>query len=352
MAEAEQSPPSSAPRLAIVIVNYRTATLAIACVASLAAERARVGPFDVIVVDGGSGDGSAQALQAHFAGSDWVSVLPLDFNGGFGWANNQAMLRLLQRDEPPDYIHLLNPDTVVEPGAIAALLDVIAAHPELGAVGSQLLEPDGRLAGSAFRFPSAGREFVRGAGLGGLGAKLGIAPATVERSAPGPAEWLTGASVMFRSAALRQIGLFDDGFFLYFEEVELMGRLARAGWAMWTVPASRIVHIAGAATGVASGGDVAVRPHPAYRYEARRRYFVRASGVGGLVAANLAWLAGKVVGAPIRALRGKGDAGPPREFAMTIRHCFWPSRRDLRAAIPRWDEPPGRMPAWSVKDAG
>ncbi len=246
------------------------------------------------------------------------------------------MLRLLQRESPPAYIHLLNPDTVVEPGAVAALLEVIAAHPALGAVGSQLLEPDGRLAGSAFRFPSPAREFVRGTGLGGLGAKLGIAPTVVELSASGPAEWLTGASVMLRSDALRQTGLFDDGFFLYFEEVELMRRMARAGWAMWTVPASRVIHIAGAATGVASGIQAAVKPHPAYRYEARRRYFVRAGGVGGLVAANLAWLAGKILGTPARIVRGKGDPGPPRELAMTIRHCFWPSGRDLRPSIPGW----------------
>ncbi len=351
MTQADQHVPSSAPpSLAIVIVNYRTADLAIACVDSLAGQRDAASPFDVIVVDGGSGDGSAEKLMAHFGAApwrDWVSVLPLDFNGGFGWANNQAILRLLQRDRPPTYIHLLNPDAIAEPGAIAELLAVIEDNPAIGAVGSQLLEPDGALAGSAFRFPSPGREFLRGVGLGGLAEKIGIAPTLIEFEAPGPAEWITGASVMFRSEALRQTGLFDDGFFLYFEEVELMHRMGRAGWAMWSVPASRIMHIGGAATGVDSGIKVAVRPLPAYRYEARRRYFVRANGVGGLVAANLAWLAGKLLGLPLRLLRGKGDPGPPRELPMTLRHSFWPSRRDLRASIPRWDEPPGRMPGWS-----
>ena len=338
------------PSLSIVIVNYRTPDLTIACVESLAAQRGEVGPFDVIVVDGGSGDESAEKLSAHFGAapwSDWVNVLPLDFNGGFGWANNQAMLRLLQRDVPPTYIHLLNPDTVAEPGAIAALLAVIESNPAIGAVGSQLIEPDGSRAGSAFRFPSAGREFLRGVGLGGLGPKIGIAPTLIEPEVPGPAEWITGASMMFRSEALRQTGLFDDGFFLYFEEVELMHRMTRAGWAMWSVPASRVMHIGGAATGVLSGAQTAVRALPAYRYEARRRYFVRANGVTGLAVANFAWLAGKILGLPLRLLRGKGDAGPPRELPMTIRHCFWPTSRDRHASIPRWDEPPGRPPAWT-----
>ncbi|HEY1125774.1 MAG TPA: glycosyltransferase family 2 protein [Sphingobium sp.] len=340
---------AQAPRLAIVTVNYRTADLAIRCVEALAAERETVGPFDLFIVDGNSGDGSAEKLSAHFGDTPWITVLPLDFNGGFGWANNQAMLRLLQRDDPPDYIHLINPDAIVEPGAIAALLSVIESNPRVGAVASQLLEPDGRIAGSAFRFPSPGREFLRGVGLGGLGEKIGIKPTLMEFIAPGPAEWITGASVMFRSEALRQTGLFDDGFFLYFEEVELMHRMTDAGWSLWSVPASRVMHIGGAATGVASGIQIAVRPLPAYRYEARRRYFVRASGISGLIAANLSWLAGKIVGWPLRLLRGKGDPGPPRELSMTLRYCFWPSRSDRGASIPRWDEPPGRRPAWSVK---
>lgn len=341
---------TSMPSLAIVVVNYRTADYVIRCLEALAPERATAGPFGVVVVDGASGDGSAEVLAAHVAGAgwnDWVSVLPLDLNGGFGWANNQAMLRLLQRPDPPDFIHLLNPDTIVEPGAIRALLEVIMAHPRVGAVGSRLLEPDGAPAGSAFRFPSVGREFVRGCDMGRLGRLLGIAPLVIEREESGPAEWLTGASVMFRSAALRESGLFDDGFFLYFEEVELMHRMGRAGWEMWTVPASRVTHIGGVATGVTSGGQVAVRPYPAYRFVARRRFLVLTGGVTGLFLANLAWLAGRALAFVLRPVRARNPLAVPRELAMTLRHGFWPARRDGRPSVARWDEPPGRAPAWT-----
>lgn len=337
------------PSLAIIIVNYRTADYVIRCVDSLVAERAAVGAFEVIVVDGGSGDVSPQALTTHFAGaaySDWVSVLPLELNGGFGWANNQAMLRLLQRPNPPEFIHLLNPDTIIESGAIAALLDVIRAQPQVGAVGSRLLELDGSLAGSAFRFPSVGNEFMRGCGIGTLGRLLGIAPMLVERADPGPADWLTGASVMFRSAALRESGLFDDGFFLYFEEVELMHRMGRKGWKFWFVPQSRIMHIAGVATGIASGGQVAVRPHPVYWFEARRRYFMLASGTAGLFAANLAWLLGRGIALLLRPVRGRRADAVPREILMTLQHGFWPELSDQKPCAPRPDETPGRTPAW------
>ncbi len=338
-------------KLAIVIVNYRTADLTMACVASLAPEGATAGPFEVIVVDGNSGDGSAEKLAAHFGQapwSDWVSVLPLDFNGGFGWANNQAMLRLLQSPVPPDYIQLLNPDTLVEPGAVRALIDVIEADPGAGAVASQLVE-DGVLVGSAFRFPSAGREFLRGIGIDALGPRIGIQPTLVPIDGVSPAEWITGASVMFRSAALRQTGLFDDGFFLYFEEVELMRRMTRAGWTMWSVPASRVVHYGGASTGVESGHGAAKRPQPAYRYNSRRRYFIRTGGFASLVAANLGLVFGRLIGPPLRALTRKGYAPVPYDLRMTLRHCLWPTRADRQPSIPRWDEPPGRPPAWSVR---
>jgi N-acetylglucosaminyl-diphospho-decaprenol L-rhamnosyltransferase len=343
---------SSAPALAIVIVNYRTADYVIRCVDSLVAERATAGPFEVIVVDGGSRDGSADKLVEHFGAAqwrDWVSVLPLELNGGFGWANNQAMLRLLQRADPPDFIHLLNPDTLVQPGAISALLEVIQAQPKVGAVCSRLIEPDGDLSGSAFRFPSAGREFMRGCGMTKLGGLIGIQPMLVERSEPGPADWLTGASVMFRSAALRETGLFDDGFFLYFEEVELMHRMGRAGWGMWFVPHSRVMHIGGVATGVVGGGLVSVRPRPAYRYEARRRYFALTSGAAGLMVANAAWLAGRAVAMALWPIRGRRYEIIPKELSMTFRYAFWPRARDSRPSIARWDEPPGRPPAWTLK---
>lgn len=342
----------TAPSLAIVIVNYRTADYVISCVESLVPERENVGPFEVIVVDGGSGDGSAEKLQAYFAEPpwrDWVSILPLDLNGGFGWANNQAMLRLLQRPDAPDYIHLLNPDTVVEPGAIKALMDVITANPKLGGVGSRLLEPDGALAGSAFSFPTPMREFLRGCGLPKIGALLGMAPAVVERTEPGPADWITGASVIFRSAALRQTGLFDDGFFLYFEEVELMYRMRRAGWDLWYVPASRIVHIGGAATGMSSGVQEAVKPLPVFHFESRRRYFVRTGGLAKLMTANLAWLFGRLIGVGVQLVRGKRTDLAPREIPMTFQHSFWASGRDKSASVTRWDEPPGRAPAWTIE---
>ena len=156
---------SQPPTIVVIIVNYRTATMALSTARALSGERASNPGLRVMIVDGNSEDGSAESLAAGAADSalaDWVSVVPLAINGGFGWANNQAILRALQTRPPPDFVHILNPDTEIEPGAVTELAKVLQAHPRCAAVGSVLINDDGSVSGSAFRYHSLGREFVRG----------------------------------------------------------------------------------------------------------------------------------------------------------------------------------------------
>jgi len=132
--------------IAVVTVNYRTPALTKRCIAAVAKERKGLPRLRAVVVDGGSADGSAAELSAALAKpafASWVEFMPLPINGGFGWANNQAIQRLLQRAEPPEFIHLLNPDTEIEPDAIRFLADYLLRHPRIAAVGSQLIDPDG-----------------------------------------------------------------------------------------------------------------------------------------------------------------------------------------------------------------
>ena len=338
-------------RIAVVMVNYRTASLALAALRALAGERAAHPDLEAIVVDGGSGDGSAEMLaqglrNPAFAG--WTSLLPLDINGGFGWANNQAMLRLLQRADPPEYIHLLNPDAEVEPGAVTRLAEALDRHPECSAVGSLLIDPDGTPSGSAFSFPSIGAELMRGARIGALQRLLRLPPPALLGIPAQEVDWATGASVMLRAAALRETGLFDTGFFLYFEEVELMWRMARAGWTIRHEPASRVRHLGGAATGVNGSLRVERRPPlPPYWYASRRRFLALTRSRAQSLAASLAWLGGHAtlalrqrMGRARQHIRTDEDARRLRE------HGLLPDRRDRTPAAPDWDEPPGKPPAW------
>src|SRR5207302_4605393 len=126
-----------------------------------------------------------------------------------------------------------------------------------------------------FSFPTLRGEFCRGARTGAVMRVLRVPPVAIESATPIEVDWATGASVMLRVDALRQVGLFDEGFFLYHEEIELMWRLRKAGWSIATEPASRVFHIGGSATGVHSrDNDNRVKArNPAYLYRSRTRFF-------------------------------------------------------------------------------
>ena len=338
--------------VAIVVVNYRTPELTIRCVRSLQTERELLPTLRVVVVDGGSADSSAEILREQFSAVEfhgWVQLVCLPINGGFGWANNQAIIGLLMGSEAPDFIHLLNPDTVVEPGAVLALLRQLQADPRAGAVGSQLLELDGSPAGSAFPFPTIVGEFARGARTGFIDRLLRLPePAVGPVRDPRPADWVTGASVMIRSAALRETGLFDDGFFLYHEEVELMWRIRRRGWSIYLQPASRVIHVGGASTGVHSRvvEERVARRKPAYWYQSRRRFFARTRGVYAARAAWLAWIVGHCFWR-LRGWIGVNGASKPvaDELRDWVVHAF-PRRSDCDSPNLAYDVLPGRLPGW------
>ncbi|WP_236697424.1 glycosyltransferase [Sphingomonas sp. Leaf357] len=341
--------------VAAVMVNFRTAALALAAAKALGSARAEFPDLRLVIADGFSDDGSVEALTEGVTKDklgDWVTVLPLAVNGGFGWANNQAMLHLLQSDTPPEYIYLLNPDTEVTPGAVSALVDTLDRVPNCAAVGSLLLNDDGSPSGSAFRFPSIGREFLGGSHADGLGRLFGIIPMVIDDRQECEADWVTGASLMFRAAALKQTGLFDTSFFLYFEEVELMHRLGRAGWTVRHQPASRVHHIGGASTGLAyNRKDLAVGPPlPRYWFASRRRLFALIGGKGTAIRAGLAWLAGHAL-FMLRRLLGRGGGHIPkrREARDLLRYGLIPNRADFQRDLTAWDEPPGRTPAWMLQ---
>ena len=340
----------NAASIAVVIVNYRTPEMTLANVAALSAERSASPDLRVVVVDGGSGDGSAEKIRVGLGGYDWVELLSLDNNGGFGWANNQAMLHLLQGDDPPEFIYLLNPDAVVTPGAITALYEQLNADARGAAAGSQLLDGHGSRTGSAFRFPSIAREFFRGCQMNRVGRALGLKDGIIRAEGAQVVDWVTGASVMLRAEALREVGLFDSGFFLYFEEVELMHRLTRAGWTILFVPGSRVLHVGGAATGMA-GAELHERASiPNYIFASRRRFLTRAYGSSTARAATLAWLAGNSM------LRGMQRLGllrdRPRADAERmgmVKHGINPDRADRTPAVTRWSDAPGAPPAWQAR---
>ena len=301
----------------VVIVNYRTAALTIDCLVSLAQERDRLRGRVAITcaaVDNSSQDGSAEAVaeavRQHGWG-DWCTPMPLEVNGGFAAGNNAGIRPALSLDDPPHYVLLLNPDTVVRPGGVEELVKFMQANPRVGITGSRLEYPDAEPQASAFRFHGVLSQFEHGARLGPVSrvlARWAVAPPP--RDEPHPTDWVAGASMMIRRGVFDDIGLMDERYFLYFEEVDFCLRARRAGWTCWYVPASRVVHLVGQASGVTDKKRPA-RRRPGYWFESRRRYFTHNHGRLYAIAADAAWMAGFATWRLRRKLQRRPDTDPP-----------------------------------------
>jgi GT2 family glycosyltransferase len=311
--------------LGIVIVNYRTPDLVIDCLRSLADEVQGETNWRVVVVENDSGDDSAARIQKAIQAEQWnawAEVLPLDRNAGFAGGNNAALRVLLALPQPPDYLLLLNPDTVVRPGAVRTLLDFMERHPRVGIAGSRLEYPDGTSQRSAFRFPSVASEFEGGVRLGFVSRLLRnrvVAPPV--RDEPHPTDWMAGASMMVRRTVFEAVGLMDEAYFLYFEEVDFFLQVRRAGWPSWYVPASHVVHLVGQASGVTDTRKPAKRV-PRYWFESRRRYFCKNYGPVYALLANVAWAFGFGIWRLRRWLQRKPDHDPPGLWWDFVRFNF------------------------------
>jgi hypothetical protein len=228
-------------------------------------------------------------------GGGGARVLENPSNTGFGAGNNLVLRPALAEASPPDCFLLLNPDAYLEPGALPALVDFLASHPLVGLVGPRTGMRRGEAGATAFRFPGILNSLDEGLHFGPLTrllARWQLAPSP--RTEAHRTDWLSGGCVLVRREVLEEVGLFDEGYFLYFEEVDLSLRAARAGWESWYVPAALAVHEAGAATGASAGREVS-RRMPRYWFESRRRYFLKNRGRVVCLLADLAWAGGNAL---------------------------------------------------------
>lgn len=197
--------------------------------------------FEVIVVDNRSRDGTPQFIRREFP---WVRLDLPPYNLGFAGANNRALTAARGRE-----VFLLNPDTVVHPGALDRLVEFLDARPRCGMVGPQLRYPDGSLQWSCRRFPNFGAGLFRNTPLGKLFPGNRFTTAYLmddwDHSSPRRVDWLSGACCLVRREVLDSVGLLDDRFFLYCEDVDWCYRMRQAGWERWYVPTAVVTHRVG-----------------------------------------------------------------------------------------------------------
>ena len=221
-------------KLSVVIVNYNVRELLSECIKSVNTALTGI-DGDIYVVDNNSSDGSVDYIRDHFPD---VHVIANSDNQGFAHANNQAI-----RQTNSDYVLLLNPDTVVFEGTLRGCVDFMDAHPQCGGVGVRMLTREGTVAPESRRaIPTPWVAFLKM-----LGFTRRYYMSHLPWDKPGQIEVISGAFCMLRHKALDQIGLLDEDFFMYGEDIDLSYRLLKGGWENWFLPYD-IIHYKGEST--------------------------------------------------------------------------------------------------------
>lgn len=230
------------PDLLVSIVTYKTPELLQGCLAALEAERATWGEaLAVVVSDNGSGDASPKLVTEGFP---WVRLIQHSRNLGFGAAHNLAL-----RGARARYLLVLNSDTVVQPGSLRRLVDFLEATPDVGIVGPRLRYPNGSIQPSRRRFPTLATYLLESTQLQrfwpGNPVRRRYLMADSPEARTQDVDWLVGAALCVRTRAARDLGLFDERYFLYSEEVDWCRRFRAAGWRVVYLPSAEVVHVEG-----------------------------------------------------------------------------------------------------------
>ena len=226
--------------LSVSVISYRTPVLLKQCLEALEAERTSV-DLDVTVVDNASGDGSADMVADQFP---WARIIRNRRNVGFGAAHNQALRRATGR-----YWLVLNSDAAPRPGALRVLVDFLEANPRVAVAGPRLRYPDGTVQPSRRRFPTVATLFVESTQIQRFIPRNPVLQRyyLADRSddEPQDVDWLVGACLCVRASAAAEVGLFDESFFMYSEELDWCRRFRAAGWRVAYVPSAEVVHLEG-----------------------------------------------------------------------------------------------------------
>ncbi len=273
-------PEISAPDLSVVILNWNARPYLVACLRSILGQKWRHAT-EIIVVDNASMlDNSVEVVKRDFPS---VKLIENSHNLGFAAGNNVGW-----KAARGEFVLFLNPDTVVEEGALDTLLDWMKSHPEVGAIGPRMTYPNGQLQHSSRAFPSFGAGLFRNSFLGRLWPQnpwsRGYLMSDADQTTARAVDWLSGSALLARRAALESIatpnGPWDEDFFMYCEDIDLCYRLMLRKWPRFYVPSATIQHHIGKSSDLAQGTSIR-RHHSAMWLFYRKHY---AKGIGVLLA--------------------------------------------------------------------
>lgn len=256
--------PNPELNLSVIIVNWNTRDLLAQCLGSVYANPP-AGELEVIVVDNGSTDGSGRMVSSQYPNT---FLIQNERNLGFARANNQALKIASGR-----YALLLNSDALLTDGALTQMITFLEAHPTAGALAPKLVNPDGSFQASFASFPSLWSEMLSMTGLARhVIGPYAPSPKPQPDEFPSVVDWVSGASFMIRRDASNSVGLLDENYFFYGEEMDWCWRLRQAGWEVWYLPSVEVVHIGGA-----SSKKISIDSY-LHLYDGKIKFFERAYG--------------------------------------------------------------------------
>jgi GT2 family glycosyltransferase len=228
------------PEISIVVVSYNTKEMTRKCLETINKYGKNVS-YEIIVVDNASYDGSANMIACDFPE---VRLIRLNTNKGFSGGNNEGIKKASGK-----YILLLNSDAFIEEGSLEKAVCYMKENPTVGIMGCKLTNPDGSLQPSARMLPSILNKALHISGLAFRFQKSKffgrVDFSWWDHSSPREVGWVVGAFYMIRKETLQSIGLLDERYFLYFEEIDYCRAASKAGWKVVMNPDIRVVHLGG-----------------------------------------------------------------------------------------------------------
>lgn len=244
--ESGTKPRRNGNQVDVVIVAYRSRDLLLACLDSLSRSASGL-TASVTVVDNDSRDGTAQAVAAH---APTVRMVEMGYNAGFACANNRGFAC-----GSAAYVLVLNPDTVLTPSALLQLVDFADGHPDVGVVAPKLLNPDGsdQLTARSFPSPSVAIFGRRSPFTKWFPNNRWSSRFLIGRGHPGTepfeVDWVSGACMLVPRRVVVDVGAFDEGFFLFWEDADWCRRIKDSGYTVWCVPQAAVFHDEGGTRG-------------------------------------------------------------------------------------------------------
>jgi len=306
----------SGAQLEVVIISYRCEPLLRNCLRSIHDHPAGGGTM-VHVVDNASGDGTAAMVRREFPA---VGLIAAPRNIGFGAASNVV---ISGGDTP--YVLCLNPDTRVTPGALDRMLNLMDEHPEVGISGCRLELENGAFDYAAKRsFPTPLSALGHFTGLGWRRNAGVLAAYRAPEVESGPVDAVNGACMLIRRSALDQVGLFDEGYWMYMEDLDLCYRFAQAGWVTWYEPSVTVIHVKAGSSGRVRSPKLNYAFHYGmfrfYRkhYAATRSALVNAAVYAGIAVKLALSVSRAALGGRGRPRAGLGEGRRPPPLARSL----------------------------------